>query len=56
MLAERPPHIIKPIRNRYHIGESLLPSIRPYLNFIGAEELVASQGYTYKVCYFIIDG
>lgn len=56
MSAERPPHITKPIHNRYHIGESLLPSIRPYLNFIGAEELVASQGYTYKVCYCSING
>ena len=27
---------------RYHIGESLLPSVREYLQFIDAEELVAT--------------
>lgn len=33
---------------RYHIGESLIPSIRPYLNFIGAEEKLANHGFAYK--------
>ncbi|KAJ3861983.1 hypothetical protein EV359DRAFT_83772 [Lentinula novae-zelandiae] len=33
---------------RYHIGESLLPSVRGYLRFIGAEEKVAKYGFTRK--------
>ncbi|KAJ6529980.1 putative halogenase [Mycena vulgaris] len=33
---------------RYHIGESLLPSCRPYLRFIGAEELVKRHGFAEK--------
>ncbi|KAJ7621525.1 putative halogenase [Mycena polygramma] len=33
---------------RYHIGESLLPSCRPFLRFIGAEELVKNHGFTEK--------
>ncbi|KAJ3737595.1 hypothetical protein DFJ43DRAFT_987167 [Lentinula guzmanii] len=33
---------------RYHIGESLLPSVRNYLRFIGAEEKVAKYGFTRK--------
>ncbi|KAJ7451092.1 putative halogenase [Mycena latifolia] len=33
---------------RYHIGESLLPSCRPFLRFIGAEELVKSHGFAEK--------
>ncbi|KAJ3757384.1 hypothetical protein EV360DRAFT_84057 [Lentinula raphanica] len=33
---------------RYHIGESLLPSVRNYLRFIGAEEKVAKHGFTRK--------
>lgn len=35
--------------HRYHIGESLLPSVRGYLRFIGAEEKVAKYGFTRKV-------
>ncbi|KAJ7090628.1 FAD/NAD-P-binding domain-containing protein [Mycena epipterygia] len=34
---------------RYHIGESMLPSCRPFLRFIGAEEKVAKHGFTVKV-------
>ncbi|KAJ7222830.1 putative halogenase [Mycena haematopus] len=34
---------------RYHIGESMLPSCRPFLRFIGAEEKVANHGFTVKV-------
>jgi hypothetical protein len=34
---------------RYHIGESLLPSIRHHLRFISAEEKVASYGFFKKV-------
>ncbi|KAJ6449346.1 putative halogenase [Mycena sanguinolenta] len=34
---------------RYHIGESMLPSCRTFLRFIGAEEKVASHGFTVKV-------
>ncbi|OCH92024.1 FAD/NAD(P)-binding domain-containing protein [Obba rivulosa] len=33
---------------RYHIGESLIPSVRHYLRFIGAEEKLASYGFTRK--------
>ena len=34
---------------RYHIGESLIPSVRHYLKFIGAEEKVANYGFKIKV-------
>lgn len=33
---------------RYHIGESTLPSLRPFLNFIGAEDKVINHGFTVK--------
>ncbi|KAF5384532.1 hypothetical protein D9757_006464 [Collybiopsis confluens] len=33
---------------RYHIGESLIPSVRPYLRFIGAEEKVENHGFVKK--------
>ncbi|KAF9077887.1 hypothetical protein BDP27DRAFT_1207886 [Rhodocollybia butyracea] len=33
---------------RYHIGESLLPSVRNYLRFVGAEKKVAEYGFTRK--------
>ncbi|KAF5353912.1 hypothetical protein D9756_007139 [Leucocoprinus leucothites] len=33
---------------RYHIGESLLPSVRPFLQFVGAEEKVMEQGFCPK--------
>ncbi|TFK23672.1 FAD binding domain-containing protein [Coprinopsis marcescibilis] len=33
---------------RYHIGESLIPSVRHYLRFIGAEEKLANQGFIRK--------
>ncbi|GJE91513.1 FAD/NAD(P)-binding domain-containing protein [Phanerochaete sordida] len=33
---------------RYHIGESLLPSVRHYLRFIDAEEKVAAHGFARK--------
>ncbi|KAH7922202.1 FAD/NAD(P)-binding domain-containing protein [Leucogyrophana mollusca] len=33
---------------RYHIGESMLPSVRPFLKFIGAEDLVRNYGFTVK--------
>ncbi|CAK5284694.1 unnamed protein product [Mycena citricolor] len=34
---------------RYHIGESMLPSCRPFLRFIGAEEKLVKHGFTVKV-------
>ncbi|KAJ7215671.1 hypothetical protein B0H12DRAFT_1241973 [Mycena haematopus] len=34
---------------RYHIGESLLASCRPFLRFIDADEKVASHGFALKV-------
>ena len=37
---------------RYHIGESLIPSVRHYLKFIDAEEKVANYGFKIKVCLF----
>ncbi|KAJ6472489.1 putative halogenase [Mycena sanguinolenta] len=33
---------------RYHIGESLLPSCRPFLKFIEADELVKNYGFADK--------
>ncbi|KIK61206.1 hypothetical protein GYMLUDRAFT_43286 [Collybiopsis luxurians FD-317 M1] len=33
---------------RYHIGESLIPSVRPYLKFIGAEEKMMNYGFMKK--------
>lgn len=33
---------------RYHIGESLIPSARHFLRFIGAEEKVAEHGFAMK--------
>ncbi|KAF8907986.1 hypothetical protein CPB85DRAFT_1376443 [Mucidula mucida] len=33
---------------RYHIGESLIPSARHYLRFIGAEQKLADHGFTRK--------
>ena len=34
---------------RYHIGESLLPSVRHFLRFIDAETKVAEYGFARKV-------
>ncbi|KAJ7508837.1 putative halogenase [Mycena galericulata] len=34
---------------RYHIGESMLPSCRPFLRFIGAEDKVVNHGFAVKV-------
>ncbi|KAJ7062686.1 putative halogenase [Mycena amicta] len=39
----------KDVFPRYHIGESMLPSCRPFLRFIGAEEKVVNHGFTVKV-------
>ncbi|KAF8348367.1 FAD binding domain-containing protein [Amanita rubescens] len=33
---------------RYHVGESLIPSIRHYLRFIGAEDKLANYGFVRK--------
>ncbi|KAH9895211.1 FAD/NAD-P-binding domain-containing protein [Cubamyces lactineus] len=33
---------------RYHIGESLIPSVRHFLRFIGAEEKVIARGFARK--------
>ncbi|KAF5325854.1 hypothetical protein D9611_000019 [Ephemerocybe angulata] len=33
---------------RYHVGESLIPSIRRYLGFIGAEEKMVNHGFVSK--------
>ncbi|KAF9243103.1 hypothetical protein BU15DRAFT_86521 [Melanogaster broomeanus] len=33
---------------RYHIGESLIPSVRHYLRFIGAEQKLAEYGFKHK--------
>lgn len=35
--------------DRYHVGESLIPSIRHYMRFIDAEEKVANHGFVRKV-------
>ncbi|SJL13065.1 uncharacterized protein ARMOST_16502 [Armillaria ostoyae] len=34
---------------RYHIGESMLPSVRPFLKFSGADNKIASHGFCPKV-------
>lgn len=39
---------IKPLRS-YHVGESLIPSVRHYLRFIGAEDKLANYGFVRKV-------
>ncbi|KAH7915075.1 hypothetical protein BJ138DRAFT_225578 [Hygrophoropsis aurantiaca] len=33
---------------RYHVGESLIPSIRHYLRFIGAEQKLIDHGFAHK--------
>ncbi|KAK7047273.1 hypothetical protein VNI00_006504 [Paramarasmius palmivorus] len=33
---------------RYHIGESMLPSVAPFLDFIGAKEKVEKHGFAVK--------
>src|SRR5262245_5581994 len=38
-------------KSRYHIGESLIPSVRRYLRFIGAEEKLVNHGFINKVRY-----
>lgn len=38
-----------PAEFRYHIGESLLPSVRHHLRFIGADDKVDSFGFFKKV-------
>ncbi|KAF7362877.1 hypothetical protein MVEN_00637500 [Mycena venus] len=44
---------------RYHIGESMLPSCRPFMRFIGAEQKVIDYGFCVKVidsqCYQYAD-
>ncbi|PPQ77190.1 hypothetical protein CVT25_011036 [Psilocybe cyanescens] len=34
--------------DRYHVGESLIPSVRHYLRFIGAEEKIVNHGFVRK--------
>ncbi|KAF7362166.1 hypothetical protein MVEN_00562700 [Mycena venus] len=34
---------------RYHVGESLIPSVRHYMRFIGADQKLASYGFVHKV-------
>lgn len=34
---------------RYHVGESMLPSMRNYLRFIGAEDDFTKHGFLNKV-------
>jgi hypothetical protein len=36
--------------HRYHIGESMLPSIRHYLRFIELDKTFDNYGFTKKVC------
>ncbi|KAJ7188603.1 FAD binding domain-containing protein [Mycena filopes] len=33
---------------RYHVGESLIPSVRHYMRFIGADEKLAGYGFVHK--------
>ncbi len=39
----------KDVFPRYHIGESMLPSCRPFLKFIDCEEKLKNHGFTIKV-------
>jgi hypothetical protein len=41
--------INSPLDFRYHIGESLLPSVRHHLRFIGVDDKVDSFGFFKKV-------
>ena len=36
---------------RYHIGESLLPSVRTFLRFVDLEKTFDSHGFYKKVSY-----
>ena len=42
-------------RYRYHIGESLLPSVRHYLRFIGAEQKLVEYGFKHKVWWPVVE-
>ncbi|KAJ7125045.1 FAD binding domain-containing protein [Mycena epipterygia] len=33
---------------RYHVGESLIPSVRHYMRFIGADEKLSKHGFVHK--------
>ena len=37
------------VLNRYHIGESLLASVRHFLKFIDVDDTMKSHGFTIKV-------
>ena len=37
------------VTHRYHIGESLIPSVRHYLRFVCAEENVEGYGFMHEV-------
>ncbi len=41
----------KDVFPRYHIGESMLPSCRPFLRFIDFEEKMKNYGFFPKVCF-----
>lgn len=34
---------------RYHVGESLIPSVRHYMRYIDAEEKLVKHGFVHKV-------
>ena len=38
---------------RYHIGESLLPSVRYFLDFIDVYEKFNTHGFLQKVCHLV---
>lgn len=39
----------------YHVGESMLPSMRHFLRYIDLEDQFESHGFTPKVCAFFND-
>ena len=43
-----------PLDFRYHIGESLLPTVRYHLRFIGADDKVDSFGFFKKVRFLLM--
>ena len=40
----------------YHVGESLIPSVRHYFRYIGAEAILSSYGFVSKASIFLFTG
>lgn len=35
---------------RYHVGESLVPSVRQFLSIVEADQIISSHGFIPKAC------